>query len=61
MTSGILESDRADFWHTGVFGHGEFENDVEIRKCLHKIYRNVDKIHILMKCAENGDSGVIDR
>jgi hypothetical protein len=28
--SGILVTDWADFWHPVVFGHGEFENDVEI-------------------------------
>jgi hypothetical protein len=30
LTSGILVSVWAEIWHTGVFGHGEFENDVEI-------------------------------
>jgi hypothetical protein len=30
LMNGILVSDWADFWYTGVFGLGEFENDVEI-------------------------------
>jgi hypothetical protein len=49
LMNGILVSEWADFWHTGVFGHGEFENEVEIPKYLHTKYRNVEKVHLLMK------------
>jgi hypothetical protein len=41
-TSGILASDRADFWHPGVFGHGNHDSGIKCRKCLHTKGRNVE-------------------
>jgi hypothetical protein len=32
LQSGILASDWADFWYSGVFGHGDHDSGVDIRK-----------------------------
>jgi hypothetical protein len=60
MRCGILASEWADFWYTGVFRHGEFDNEVEIQKYLRTKYRNVEKWHLLMKSGETWDFEVIN-